>query len=109
MKELIYSTLNTFAPCFYREAPNDFIELPVITYYFVLNQPLFQADNSFSKSRRIIFNVDVFSDSDVEVLALQVTDALMNVKAILRSETDISEDGIFGVRLEFEIINFVKI
>lgn len=104
MKELIYSVLNAIAPSFYREAPDDYIELPVITYYYVLNQPLFQADNSFSNSRRIVFNVDVFSTSDVDDLSLQIINALKENKAVLRSETDISENGIFGSRLEFEII-----
>lgn len=105
MKEKIYELLSSMAETFYKQANSENTVYPLIVYYYVLNEPLYQADNSYSNERRIILNVEVYDDGFVDELAQTVENRLKNeLKAVLQNETELDEDnGVFGVRYEFEI------
>jgi hypothetical protein len=95
--------LNSLAPTYYEAAPEDNTSYPVIVYYVTSTQPLYFADNTFSDSSTIFFTVDVYGEADIDDLVASVKAALKSNKAVLRSESDNSGDGLFGSRLSFEI------
>lgn len=104
MKSEIYSVLNPISETFYKQAPADNTVLPVIVFYFLNNEPLYQFENSYSDERRIIVNIEVFDKDFVDDKAREVEQAIKaNFKGILRNETEIDDGETFGIRFEFEI------
>lgn len=107
MIEQIQSILDSIAPSFETEAPEDFVELPVIIHYESSPRiPLYEADNKASKERRFFLNVEIFDSVDVSEKVINIIEGLETIKGVLKSEQKIDENGIYGIRLSFEFYQF---
>jgi hypothetical protein len=102
MDDLIYQKLNSIAPTFYKIVPRDDLELPLINYFYVSAEPLYKSDNTYSKSKRFIVQIECFDWKNIEDFADTIEEAMKELDGILRRTDWITDMKAQGIRFEFE-------
>jgi hypothetical protein len=107
MNDLIYQRLNAIAPCFYKMAPREDVILPVISYYYLLAEPMRRGDNTYGKSKRIIASIEAFESSvkAVEELSIRIENEMRDLGGNLRNMEWLTEGKTKGISFEFEFFD----
>ena len=108
MDDNIYSSLSAIAPTFYKLAPRDDTPLPIINYYYILAEPLRRSDNSYSRSKRLVVQIECFAWTGIDDFADRVENEMKTIGGVLRSKDWITDTKAQGISFEFEFFQIVE-